>query len=153
MDVISAYIPSAVLKTQILAQLPLALPEISLLILASIVLIVDLFVTDKTRGATYVLAQATLLGMAALTIFTFTGKSTLAFSGTFIRDAMGDLLKIFVYIITFAVFLYSKNYLKVRDLYRGEYFTLGLFGVLGMTVLISAHSFITVYLGLELLSL
>ena len=153
MDVISAYVPSAVLNAHTLSQLPLALPEICLLVLASVVLIVDLFVTDKTRGATYILAQMTLLGLAVLTIVTFSSKSTLAFSGTFIRDAMGDLLKIFVYIITFSVFLYSKNYLKLRDLFRGEYFTLGLFGVLGMTVLISAHSFLTVYLGLELLSL
>ena len=153
MDVISAYVPSAVLNAHTLSQLPLALPEICLLVLASVVLIVDLFVTDKTRGATYILAQMTLLGLAVLTIVTFSSKPTLAFSGTFIRDAMGDLLKIFVYIITFSVFLYSKNYLKLRDLFRGEYFTLGLFGVLGMTVLISAHSFLTVYLGLELLSL
>lgn len=153
MDVISAYVPSAALNAHTISQLPLALPEMSLLILASIILIVDLFVTDKTRGATYILAQATLLGLAALTVVTFTGKASLAFSGTFIRDAMGDLLKIFVYVITFAVFLYSKSYLKARDLYRGEYYTLGLFGVLGMAILISAHSFLTVYLGLELLSL
>ena len=129
MDVISAYVPSAVLNAHTLSQLPLALPEICLLVLASVVLIVDLFVTDKTRGATYILAQMTLLGLPVLTIVTFSSKPTLAFSGTFIRDAMGDLLKIFVYIITFSVFLYSKNYLKLRDLFRGEYFTLGLFGV------------------------
>lgn len=153
MELISAFVPSAVLNAHTVSQLPLALPEISLLIMASIILIVDLFVSDKTRGATYILTQVTLLGLAALTIFTFSSKPTLAFSGTFIRDPMGDLLKIFVYGITFAVFLYSKNYLKIRDLYRGEYFTLGLFGVLGMTILISAHSFLTVYLGLELLSL
>jgi len=153
MELISAFVPSAVLNAHTVSQLPLALPEISLLIMASVILIVDLFVSDKTRGATYILTQVTLLGLAALTIFTFSSKPTLAFSGTFIRDAMGDLLKIFVYGITFAVFLYSKNYLKIRDLYRGEYFTLGLFGVLGMTILISAHSFLTVYLGLELLSL
>jgi NADH-quinone oxidoreductase subunit N len=153
MDVISAYLPSAALNATTVSQLPLALPEISLLILASLVLVVDLFVNDKTRGATYILAQATLLGLAVLTIVTFSSKTSVAFSGTFIRDAMGDLLKLFVYVITFAVFLYSKSYLKARDLYRGEYYTLGLFGVLGMVILISAHSFLTVYLGLELLSL
>ena len=153
MDVITANVPSASLNAHILSQLPLALPEMTLLILASVVLIVDLFVSDKTRGATYILAQVTLLGLAVLTAVTFSSSTSLAFSGTFIRDAMGDLLKIFVYVITFAVFLYSKSYLKVRDLYRGEYYTLGLFGVLGMSILISAHSFLTVYLGLELLSL
>jgi len=153
MEVISAYVPSAVLNAHTISQLPLALPELLLLILASVILVVDLFVNDKTRGTTYILAQATLLGLAVLTMVTFSSKTQLAFSGTFIRDAMGDLLKIFVYVITFAVFLYSKNYLKARDLYRGEYYTLGLFGVLGMAILISAHNFLTVYLGLELLSL
>ena len=153
MEVISAYLPGAALNAQTLSQLPLALPEIMLLILASIILVVDLFVNDKTRGATYILAQAALLGLAALTVVTFSSKASLAFSGTFIRDGMGDLLKLFVYVTTFVVFLYSKSYLKARDLYRGEYYTLGLFGVLGMMILISAHSFLTVYLGLELLSL
>jgi len=153
MDVITAYTPSAALNAHTLAQLPLALPEICLLVMASVILVVDLFVNDKTRGTTYILAQVTLLGLALLTVVTFTGKSQLAFSGTFIRDAMGDLLKIFVYLITFVVFLYSKSYLKSRDLYRGEYFTLGLFGALGMVILISAHHFLTIYLGLELMSL
>jgi NADH-quinone oxidoreductase subunit N len=153
MELTTSYITGAVMNAHVISQLPLALPEISLLIMASMVLIVDLFVSDKTRGATYILAQITLLSLAILTIVTFSNKPTLAFYGTFIRDGMGDLLKIFVYVITFAVFLYSRSYLKIRDLYRGEYFTLGLFGVLGMTVLISAHNFITIYLGLELLSL
>ena len=153
MDLITSYLPSAALNVQTIAQLPLALPEISVLVLASLVLIVDLFVSDKTRGATYMLAQVSLLGVAALTLLTFSDRPATAFAGTFIRDPMSDLLKLFVYLITFAVFLYSKHYLKLRELYRGEYFILGLFGVLGMMVLISAHSFITVYLGLELLSL
>lgn len=153
MDAMTALTASAALNTQTLSQLPLALPEVSLLIMASIILVVDLFVNDKTRGATYMLSQATLLGLAALTMATFTGKPHIAFAGTFVRDAMGDVLKIFVYIITFTVFLYSKTYLKARDLFRGEYYTLGLFGVLGMMILISAHSFLTIYLGLELLSL
>ena len=124
-----------------------------MLSMASIILIVDLFLSDKTRGATYILTQATLLGLTALTIATFAQKTSIAFNGTFVRDGMGDLLKIFVYVVTFAVFLYSKNYLKSRDIYKGEYFVLGLFGVLGMMILISAHNFLTIYLGLELLSL
>ncbi|MEJ2360459.1 MAG: NADH-quinone oxidoreductase subunit NuoN [Gammaproteobacteria bacterium] len=153
MQVISAYVPGAALNAHIVSQLPLALPEISLLIMASIILVIDLFVSDKNRGTTYILSQVTLIGLAVLTILTFSHQSHIAFSGTFIRDPMADLLKVFVYIITFAVFLYSKNYLKARELYRGEYYTLGLFGVLGMSILISAHNFLTIYLGLELLSL
>ena len=153
MDLIAAYIPSAALNASTIQQLPLALPEISLLIMASIILVVDLFVSSKSRGTTYILSQATLIGLIVLTIMTFAQKPQLAFSGTFLRDGMGDLLKIFVYICTFAVFMYSKTYLKHRDIYQGEYFVLALFGVLGMMVLISAHNFLTIYLGLELLSL
>ncbi len=153
MESIAAILPTAVMNEMTVSQLPLALPEMVMLTMVSIILIVDLFLTQKTRGTTYILTQATLIGLIALTIATFAQKPAIAFNGTFVRDGMGDLLKIFIYIITFAVFLYSKNYLKARDIYKGEYFVLGLFGVLGMMILISAHSFLTIYLGLELLSL
>lgn len=136
-----------------ISQLPLALPEIVMLCMASIVLVVDLFLNDKTRGGTYILSQFTLVALIAITAASFTDKEVTAFSGTFVRDGMGDLLKIFVYIVTFVLFLYSKSYLKAREMFKGEYFVLGLFGVLGMMVMISAQSFLTIYLGLELLSL
>lgn len=153
MDLMTTLAIGPAMNAQVLAQVPLALPEIIMLSLASVVLLVDLFVSEKTRGATYMLAQATLVTLIAVTLATLVDRSEVAFNGTFVRDAMGDVLKLFVYGITFAVFMYSKAYLKSRDLYRGEYFTLGLFGVLGMMILISAHSFLTIYLGLELLSL
>ena len=73
--------------------------------------------------------------------------------GHYIKDAMGDLLKLFIYLTCAAVFLYSRDYLRRRDLFKGEYYVLGLFGVLGMMVMVSAHSLLSVYLGLELLSL
>jgi NADH-quinone oxidoreductase subunit N len=66
---------------------------------------------------------------------------------------MGDILKISTLLIGVMVFLYSGSYQKERDLYRGEYFVLGLFGILGMMILISSYSFLTLYLGLELMSL
>jgi len=153
MESVAALLPTALLNERTLSQLPLALPEMVMLSMVSIILVVDLFLTKKTRGTTYVLTQATLIGLIALTVATFTQKPVLAFNDTFVRDGMADLLKIVVYVITFAVFLYSKNYLKSRDIYSGEYFVLGLFGVLGMMIMISAHSFLTIYLGLELLSL
>jgi NADH-quinone oxidoreductase subunit N len=66
---------------------------------------------------------------------------------------MGDVLKIFIYLVTGVVFIYARGYLQDRNLFKGEFYVLGLFGVLGMMVMVSAHSFLTVYLGLELLSL
>ncbi len=153
MDFIAAYLPSAMSNEMTIAQLPLALPEIVMLCMASIVLIVDLFLNDKTRGGTYILSQFTLIALILITIMTFAKQDTIAFHGTFIRDGMGDLLKIFIYIATFTVFMYSKSYLKARDMYKGEYYVLGLFGVLGMMIMVSAQNFLTIYLGLELLSL
>jgi NADH-quinone oxidoreductase subunit N len=73
--------------------------------------------------------------------------------GHYVKDAMGDLLKLFIYLVSAAVFLYSRDYLRQRNLFKGEYYVLGLFGVLGMMIMVSAHSLLSVYLGLELLSL
>ena len=73
--------------------------------------------------------------------------------GHYIKDAMGDLLKFFICAAAAVVFLYSRDYLRQRHLFKGEYYVLGLFGVLGMMIMVSAHSLLSVYLGLELLSL
>lgn len=136
-----------------LSHLQLAMPEIVLLCAACIVLIADLFVSERTRGATYILAQLALVAAFVATIATRVDVDTLAFSSMFVRDAMGDVLKLFMYAVVFTVFLYSKNYLKSRDVCFGEFYVLGLFGAVGMQILISASSMLTVYLGLELLSL
>lgn len=136
-----------------MANYNLALPEIFLLSMTCFVLVFDLFMSDRNRVFTYLLAQITLLGTALLTVAQLSGQSITTFSGTFVRDPMGDVLKLFVYLITASVFLYSRDYLAQRKLFKGEYYILGLFGVLGMTIMISAHSFLTIYLGLELMSL
>ncbi|MBI3344287.1 MAG: NADH-quinone oxidoreductase subunit NuoN [Gammaproteobacteria bacterium] len=130
-----------------------AIPEIFVLSMACLVLIVDLFLREDNRIITYLLTQATLLGAAIFTLASYPDQLTLTFSDTFVRDRMGDVLKMFIYLVTAVVFLYSREYLRTRQLYKGEYFVVGLFAVLGMMVLVSAHSLLTVYLGLELLSL
>ena len=130
-----------------------ALPEIFVLTMACVILIVDLFLKDHDRIVTFVLSIGTLVGAMMLTISLSGTAPTLTFNGTFISDPMGDVLKVFIYLITAVVFIYSRQYLIKRELFRGEYFVLGLFGVLGMMVMVSAHSMLTLYLGLELLSL
>jgi len=130
-----------------------ALPEIFILSMACIILVVDLFLSEKNRAATYMLSQATLVIAVLITIATFVDKPILTFSDTFVRDGIGDVLKIAIYIATFMVFLYAKDYLKDRGLFKGEFYALGLFAVLGMMILVSAHNLLTIYLGLELLSL
>jgi NADH-quinone oxidoreductase subunit N len=73
--------------------------------------------------------------------------------GHFVTNALSGILKLFMSLITFIALLYSHDYLRERQGLRGEYFVLSLFAVLGMMVMVSAHSFLTLYLGLELLSL
>jgi NADH-quinone oxidoreductase subunit N len=73
--------------------------------------------------------------------------------GSYVRDAMSDVLKVFVFLVGLFAFVYSKDYLRQRGLHKGEYYVLGLFAILGMSVMVSAGSFLTLYLGLELLAL
>lgn len=129
------------------------LPEIFVLGMACIILIIDLFLTDRTRGITYLLSQATLVGAFLLSLGLSPMDPKVVLNGTVVLDPMASLLKMGVYIAAALVFLYSRQYLRERNLFRGEFFLLGLFAVLGMMVLISAHSLLTVYLGLELMSL
>ena len=129
------------------------LPELFVLTMACAVLVIDVFLEQRQRHITYGLAQVTLLGAALLILATYAQAPVTTMFGHYIKDAMGDLLKMFVCLASAAAFLYSRDYLRQRDLFKGEYFVLGLFGVLGMMVMISAHSLLSVYLGLELLSL
>ncbi len=130
-----------------------AMPEIFLLSMVCVIMIIDLFLKDESRGATYILSLITLMSSALLCFATFPEQSISTFNGSFILDPMASILKMAICIIVIAVFIYAKDYLKDRNIYKGEYFTLGLFGVLGMMVMVSAGNFLTVYLGLELLSL
>jgi NADH-quinone oxidoreductase subunit N len=134
-------------------DLLIVLPEILVLGMACLVLVVDLFLDDARRFVSYLLAQATLVAALVATLVLGTDTGQTAFAGTVVRDPMSDLLKSAVYLITFAVFVYSRGYLRDRELFKGEFYVLGLFGVLGMMIMISAHSFLLVYLGLELLAL
>jgi len=131
----------------------LVLPELVLLSMTCALLCVDAFLPEERRAASYVIAQCTLLAVVLVILVSPAGEPVVGFDGSFIRDAMGDVLKVAVLIATATAFLYGRDYLRERHLFRGEYFVLGLFAALGMMVMISAHSLLTVYLGLELLSL
>jgi NADH-quinone oxidoreductase subunit N len=131
----------------------LAVPEMFLLGMTCLILMVDVYVPERYRPLTYHLSQATLVVTMVLSIALFPRLPSVTFYGTFISDGMSVVLKVFILLVTYFVFFYSRAYLQERNLFKGEYFVLGLFAVLGMMVLVSAHSLLTVYLGLELLSL
>jgi NADH-quinone oxidoreductase subunit N len=130
-----------------------ALPEMVMLGMACLVLVVDLFLPQEKRGFTLLLSLLTLILVAVATVYVAPPMSVSTFGGSFILDKMAVVLKLAVYLVTFLVFVYSRDYLKDLNIYKGEYYVLGLFAVLGMMIMISAHSFLLIYLGLELLSL
>jgi NADH-quinone oxidoreductase subunit N len=138
----------------VLPDLRPASAELFMLVMACVILMVDLFVKDRKRTLTYVLTQLTLVGTAFVIFMTSTGEVAYTFSNLFVDDLMGDLLKLLTCLTVLIVLFYSRGYVLDRpQLGRGEYYTLVLFATLGMMVMISANHFLTIYLGLELLSL
>jgi NADH-quinone oxidoreductase subunit N len=139
----------------ILDHMP-ALPEVVLLIGACAVMLVDVYSKDQRRTATFAAAQAVLLACLLSTAWVlWVGgvQRFILFEGLFVADLMGHVLKLVSYGAVSAALVYSRQYLLDRGLMRGEFVTLLLFALLGMMVMISANSFLTVYLGLELMSL
>jgi NADH-quinone oxidoreductase subunit N len=136
---------------------PLALaeasPEIFVGAAACVILVVDLLLPDERRSASYWLTQLTLLAAAFLTWVSPDEMPVRALSGTFITDKLADVLKLFAYLSASLTLFYSRSYLAARGLFRGETFVLTLTSVLGMMVMISANSFVSLFLGLELMSL
>ncbi|BCB25794.1 NADH-quinone oxidoreductase subunit N [Sulfurimicrobium lacus] len=130
-----------------------AQPEIFVLAMVSLILIVDLFLSAKNRFITYALTQLTLLGAAWITVSTHTSVPSYTFSNMFVDDAMSDVLKLMSYIAVSVVLVYSRSYIYLRGMFRGEFFALALFALLGMMVMISANHFLVLYMGLELMSL
>jgi NADH-quinone oxidoreductase subunit N len=130
-----------------------AIPELYLLGVACVLLLVDLFLREEQRHLTYHLALATLAGLAALNWSSAPDARTLLFHGSFVADPLATMLKQVCTAAVAVSFVYSRDYLAERGLMRGEYFVLGLTALLGMMVIISAHSLLTLYLGLELMSL
>jgi NADH-quinone oxidoreductase subunit N len=131
----------------------LAAPEIFLAIAICVVLIVDVYLREEQRYLTYMLSMAALIGTAAISAVFPVTESLTTFDGSFVADPAGGVLKMISYLVVALAFLYSRSYLEDNGLFKGEFFVLGLFGLLGIMIMISAHSMLTMYLGLELLSL
>lgn len=134
-------------------NLSVALPELFLLALACGVLVVDVYLKDARRNVSYVLSQLGLLLILLLILANPATDTQLAFNGLFVSDPLSTALKAVVVILVMLVFVYSRRYLQQRDIFKGEFYVLGLFALLGMMVMISANHFLSIYLGLELLSL
>jgi NADH-quinone oxidoreductase subunit N len=135
----------------------LAAPEIWVLTMACVILVADLFLREERRGIIHLLAVLSLVFAAILTLradYIESGqRAVTAFNGSFLRDPVGDVLKLFSYVVLAFVFIYAKFYLRQFRMFRADFYTLSLFALLGIMLLISANSLVMIYLGLELTTL
>ena len=127
------------------------LPEILLLCGACVVLLGDLFLADAKRHVSFWLTQLVLAVVAYTALATMPLQPAEAFSGMVVDDVLADTLKFMCTVAVSLMLFYSRGYSADRGLFRGETFVLSLFALLGMMVMIAAGSFVTLYLGLELL--
>lgn len=131
------------------------LPELFLLGATCVILLIDLFLKPTQRDVTHWLSVLVLIvtGVLVWRNALPDGVSLSAFNDMFVLDGMATILKLFILLVTIAVCLYGRVYLRDRKLHIGEFYLLILFATLGMMLLVSAGNMITVYLGLELLTL
>ncbi len=125
----------------------------SLLGLICVVLLADLFVEDEKRVITFWLTIAALFITGASLVMTAQETRTVLFDGSYVSDQLSHVLKLTAVGVVAVGFMYARDYLHQNKLFKGEYYVLGLFGLLGTMVMISANSLLIMYLGLETLSL
>ncbi|HZV54364.1 MAG TPA: NADH-quinone oxidoreductase subunit NuoN [Rhodocyclaceae bacterium] len=141
------------LNTFVMPDFYPAASELFLAAMACVILVVDAFAGPARRWLTAILTMLTLVGCMVITYLTFDGSSALTFGNMFVDDPVADFLKLLVYIAVIVVLIYGRDYMAARNLDKGEYYLLVLFATLGMMVMISAYNFLTLYLGLEMMSL
>ena len=129
-------------------------PEVVLLVMACVVAMVDLWVTDPRRMVTYWLTQVSLAVVALMHLGRFDGGATVyAMQQMVVADPMGHLLGFFATVTVMISLVYARPYAASRDMLKGELYTLSMFSLLGICVMLSANSFLVIYLGLELMTL
>ncbi|USX28747.1 NADH-quinone oxidoreductase subunit NuoN [Oxalobacteraceae bacterium OTU3CINTB1] len=135
-----------------------AYAEVTLIIGASLLLLVDMFLSESKRSITYVLSLAILAILAGITFADFSaGTTAYTFNGMYVNDPMANLLKLATYVAVALTLVYSRQYVTQRGMMSGnlggEFYVLALFAMLGQMVMISGSNFLTIYLGVELMSL
>ena len=136
-------------------SLAMVMPEIILLVMTSLIAIYDLFVSSPGRVSTYRLTLLTLAVVAGLEGYMgASGQTLTGFGGMVVNDPMAAWLKCFAAVAMIVTLVYARPYALSRDMLRGgELFSLSSYSLLGMFIMISAHNFLVLYLGLELLTL
>ena len=139
--------------TDLLNNIHFALPEMILLGTACLALLADIFLSHRYPRLVFVCAMIGLILAGTINFFFLGQFKEVIFHGLFISDDMAQLMKLFICVSVGLCFIYSKDYIHERQMPAGDYYVLGLFSTIGMMILVSAHSMLTVYLGIELLSL
>lgn len=133
---------------------PVAYPEIVLLVCACLVALVDLFVTDERRRLTYWLAQLSMAVVAVMHLaFLNAGLTEYGMQQIAVADPMSHLLALFATIAVMITIAYAQPYIGSRELRKGEFFSLSMLVLLGISVMVSSNNFLAIYLGLEIMSL
>jgi NADH-quinone oxidoreductase subunit N len=136
------------------ASLLPAMPEIYLTAAICVLLLADVFFGDRRRGLAHTLTLVILAGGAFVTArYANVDTRELLFAGSYVSDPLAVLLKLFGFVTMAVALLYSREYLQRRGMMRGEYYVLSLTSLLGIFVMVSANSLLTVYIGVELMSL
>jgi NADH-quinone oxidoreductase subunit N len=133
-------------------------PELFLVVATSVILLIDMFLSDARRHLTYLMSLLALAVCAALTLVDFNhGATQYTFGNMFVSDPMSNLLKLFSYLAVGLTLIYSRHYTTERNMLGssngGEFYVLALFSLVGQMVMLSANNFLIIYLGLELMSL
>ena len=130
--------------------------EIFLMVAASAILLIDMFLSK--RSVAYYLSLAALAVCGVITYADYSAGTTVyTFSNMFVSDPMSNLLKLFTYLAVGVTLIYSRQYASDRGMLSGnlggEFYVLALFSMLGQMVMISGNNMLIIYLGLELMSL
>ena len=134
-------------------DLMLVMPEAMLLLATTVIIMISLFAGRFSESVTYWLSLATLIGLFVLIFKSQSPIDAFAFEGMYIADELAKAIKLLVCLTVAIVFIYARPYLAIHSSAKAEFYILSLLATLGMLIMASAHNFVLIYLGLELLSL
>ena len=132
-------------------NLQLIAPEISLLVTAVVVILLDLFVQRKS-----LLAVVSLAGLAVafgFTCYLWGGDAQTTFANMLISDKFALFFKLLFPVMAGLVVLASTDYVSKFKEFQGEYYALVLLSTIGMMLIAAAADLITIFVALELISI
>ena len=130
-------------------------PEIVLAVGLTVVLLVDLFTTERNKWLLSVLTGFSLLGavVPVLTLAVHDNSVRSMFDGRYVVDEFSLVVKALFLLAGYVIVLLSSSHIEEGDYWRGEYWFLLLSSLLGMVMMASARDLVSVFVALEFLSI